>query len=213
MSLASFQASVMAVARGLYNSNLDALAGADALFSAVGRGLTQSWIEGAAECGVKANERTDEESAELARVIGDNYQYVGRFVEWIVAHNKASGASWEMIKARASEWVNRYEYVKTVAREMACADSKEVWRINGGEHCCDCLRLSGRVYRNSIWRKYNLEPHSPNLACGGYHCKCHREKTDLPITKGRPPALRGPGGCGKGKKKEIETDLSGPVNV
>lgn len=205
MSLDSFQASINASARGLWLGQLDALAGADALFSAIGRGFNQAWIEGSQSCGVREDERTEEESKELTRLIGDNYQYVGRFVEWIIAHSKASGAPWEMIKARAQEWIARYTYVQTVAREMACADSKEVWRIDGGEHCCDCLRMNGRVYRNSVWRKYGIETQSPLLACFGGNCKCQRLPTDLPITKGRPPALRGPGGCGRGKRKELES--------
>jgi hypothetical protein len=192
----------MALSRGVYTGTLTSFEGADALFSAVGRGYEQAFTEGQKACGIKADERTEEESAELTRLIGDNYQYVGRYIEWIVAHNKASGAPFEMIKARAQEWIARYTYIETIAREMACKDLKELWIIDGGEHCCDCLRMNGRVYRNSIWAKYGIETQSPKLACFGGHCKCQRKPTDLPITKGRPPALRGPGGCGKGKKKK-----------
>lgn len=202
MSLSSFQASVFAVSRGVWLGELTVLDGADGLFSAIGRGYEQSWREGSLSCGIRANERTEEESKELTRLIGDNYQYVGRYVEWIQSHNKASGSPFEMIKARANEWVARYTYVETIAREMACANQKELWVIDGGEHCCDCLRMNGRVYRNSIWARYQIEPQSPNLACFGGFCKCKRIATDLPITKGRPPALRGPGGCGKGKRKK-----------
>lgn len=201
-SLSTFQASINASARGLWLDELDALAGADALFSAIGRGFEQAFRDGQKECGILPGERTEEESKELTRLIGDNYQYVGRFVEWIIQHSKANGGNWEMIKSRASEWVNRYVYVQTVAREMTCADQKEIWLYGPAEHCCDCLRLHGRVYRNSTWRKYGLEPRSPNLACFGGHCKCERKSTDLPLTRGRPPTLRGPGGCGKGKKKK-----------
>lgn len=192
----------MALSRGVWLEQLSTLEGADALFSAIGRGYEQAFTEGQKACGVKANERTEEESAELTQLIGDNYQYVGRYIEWIASHNKSTGSPFEMIKARAQEWIARYTYIETIAREMACANQKEVWIIDGGEHCCDCLRMNGRVYRNSTWRKYGIEPQSPNLACFGGHCKCKRVTTDLPITKGRPPALRGPGGCGKGKKKK-----------
>lgn len=210
-SLSTFTASINAASRGLWLGELDALSGADSLFSAIGRGFEQAFTEGQKEYGVKANERTEEESKELARLIGDNYQFVGRFVEWIVVHNKASGAPWEMIRARAAEWINRYVYVQTVGREMANANQKEIWirgRTESG--CCDCLRLHGRVYRNSTWAKI-AQPRSPALNCGGYHCDCRREKTDLPLTRGRPPILRGPGGCGKGKKKKelVSMELAG----
>lgn len=201
-SLATFRASINATSRGLWLGELDALSGADAMFSAIGRGFEIAFREGQKSCGILPGERTEEESKELTRLIGDNYQHVGRFVEWIIQHNKASGAPFEMIRSRADMWINRYEYVATVARELSCADSKEIWIYGPTEHCCDCLRLHGRVYRNSVWRKYGLEPRSPALACFGGHCACRREKTDQPITKGRPPKLRGPGGCGKAKRKK-----------
>lgn len=201
-SLSTFRASINATSRGLWLGELDALSGADSLFSAIGRGFEQAFREGQKECGILPGERTEEESKELTRLIGDNYQHVGRFVEWIVQHNKASGAPLEMIRSRADMWINRYEYVATVAREMGCSNVKEIWlRGRTEQGCCDCLRLHGRVYRNRTWIKI-AEPRSPKLNCGGYHCDCRREKTDLPITKGRPPTLRGPGGCGKAKRKK-----------
>lgn len=191
-----------AAARGIWQADLDPLAGADAIYSAIRRGFEQAFTEGAAEYGIKAGERTEAESKRLNELIGENYQYVARFVQWIYEHSKANGFRFATIESRLSEWVNRYEYVKTVGREMANADRKEIWQYGIAEHCCDCLRLHGRVYRNSQWARYGLEPHSPNLACGGYHCKCTRKPTDLPITKGKPPALRGPGGCGRGRKRK-----------
>ena len=192
-SLSTFQASVGAVARGLYNSQLDALAGADAMFSAVGRGLTQAWEEGAKSCGVLATERTDEESAELTRLIGDQYQYVGRFVEWIIQHNKASGAPWEMIKSRAAMWVNRYIEVKGIAQAMTCQNKKLRWQIGKvkKEHCRTCLKLNGRVARASAWDERGIYPRMINglLACGGYNCGCGFVETDQPATRGRWPKL------------------------
>lgn len=201
-SLSAFAASINAATRGIWLNELDALSGADALFSAIGRGLEQAFRDGQKAYGILPGERTEEESKELTRLIGDNYQHVGRFVQWIVEHNKASGAPFEMIKGRADMWIGRYEQVETVARELTYSNVKEVWLANPSkESCCDCLRLHGRVYRNRTWAKI-AEPRSPKLSCFGSHCHCRREKTDLPITKGRPPTLRGPGGCGKGKKRK-----------
>lgn len=201
-SLGTFAASLNATCRGLWLGEIDALSGADALFSAIGRGFEQAFRDGQKAYGILPGERTEEESLELTRLIGDNYQHVGRFVEWIIEHNKASGAPFEMIKSRAGMWIGRYEQVETVARELTYSNVKEVWLANPSkESCCDCLRLHGRVYRNRVWSKI-AEPRSPKLSCFGSHCHCHRERTDLPITKGRPPTLRGPGGCGKGKKRK-----------
>jgi hypothetical protein len=192
-SLSTFQASVMALSRGVYTGTLTSFEGADALFSAVGRGYEQAFTEGQKACGVLANERTEEESAELTRLIGDNYQYVGRYIEWIVAHNKASGSPFEMIKARALLWVNRYEAIKAQAQAMACANKKLRWQIGKvkKESCRTCLKLNGRVARASAWNERNIYPRMVNgkLKCGGYNCHCGFIETDQPATRGRWPNL------------------------
>ena len=203
MSQADFKRQIMSAFRGGWNGNLNTLSFADAMYASIRRGFNQAWIEGALACNVKANERTDEEQKRLDLLIGDNFQYVGRLADWIFEHSKANGYKFSDITYRADEWIARYTYVQTVGREMACANLKELWTYGPTEHCCDCLRMHGRVYRNSIWAKYGIEPQSPNLACFGGHCRCKKTPTDLPVTKGRPPALRGPGGCGKAKKKEL----------
>lgn len=200
-SLSTFRTAIRSAVRGIFSGKLDALSGADALFSAIRRGFTQAWYEGAKEAGIKPDELTEEELKKLGEMIGDNNQYVGSFVTFI-SDLKANGGSLESAFSRADMWISRYNQVVTTSREMAGQNQKEVWIIDGGEHCCDCLRLHNRVYRNSIWHKYDIQPQSSKLACFGGHCKCRREKTDLPITKGRPPVLRGPGGCGKAGKKK-----------
>ena len=203
MSQATFKSAILANFRSLWSSQVTTLDFADSMYSSIRRGFNQAWIEGALACNVKANERTAEEQKRLDLLIGDNFQYVGRLADWIFEHSKANGYKFSDITYRADEWIARYTYVQTVCREMACANLKELWSYGASEHCCDCLRMHGRVYRNSIWAKYGIEPQSPNLACFGGHCRCKKTPTDLPVTKGRPPALRGPGGCGKAKKKEL----------
>lgn len=169
---------------------LDALSGADSLFSAIGRGLENAFKEGQAECGIKADERTEEESKELTRLIGDNYQYVGRFVEWIVVHNKASGSPFEMIKGRVQLWIGRYEEVRAIAMTLSCANKKLLWRIGSTErHCKSCLKLNGRVHRALLWQRWDIYPRHRNLACHGHRCDCSFLVTDAPATKGRPPKI------------------------
>lgn len=191
MSLSTFQSSILASCRGAWTGELDALSAADSLFSTVGRGFEAAFREGQKECGILPADRTEEESATLTRLIGDSYQHVGRLVEWIVQHNKASGAPWEMIKSRAALWTNRHEEVKNTAMALACKNSKLLWRIDGGEHCRSCLKLNGRVHRASVWAAHNIAPRmiTHALKCGGYHCKCSWVETDLPATRGRFPNL------------------------
>lgn len=190
-SLSTFKASIMALSRGVYTGVLTSFEGADALFSAVGRGYEQAFTEGQKACGIKADERTEEESAELTRLIGDNYQYVGRYIEWVVAHNKASGSPFEMIKARAQLWVNRYVEVKNIAISLSCGNKKYRWQIDGGEHCRTCLKLNGRIARASTWAAHNIAPRmiTDRLRCNGYNCKCFWVETDAPATRGRWPNL------------------------
>ena len=191
MSLATFSASVRASARGIWLGEMDALGAADALFSAIGRGFEQAFTEGQKDCGILASERTEEESKELARLIGDNYQYVGRFVEWIVQHSKENGGNWEMIKARTDLWSGRYEEVKNIAISLSCGNKKLLWQIDGGEHCRSCLKLNGRVHRSSVWAAHDIAPRmiTHSLKCGGYNCKCFWVETDAPATRGRFPKL------------------------
>ncbi len=191
MSLETFQASVLASCRGLWNGNLDNLGFADAMFSAIRRGYEQAWAEGAKECGIKADERTPEETAQLGRMIGDNFQYVANFGQWIFEHNQASGTKFETIKGRAKVWVNRYNEVKSQAQVMACANQKLRWQIDGGEHCRSCLKLNGRVARASAWNERDCYPRMTNqkLKCGGFSCKCSLVPTDDKATRGRWPNL------------------------
>lgn len=190
-SLKTYQAAILAVARGLWRGEFDTLAGADALFSAISRGFEQAWQEGAATCGILPDERTEEEDRELKRLIGDNFQHVGRFVEWVLQNNKASGTKWAVVQGRAKLWINRYEQVKNTAIALSCKDTKFRWQIDGGEHCRTCLKLNGRVARASIWASHNIAPQmiTDRLQCQGYNCKCMFIETDAPATRGRFPNL------------------------
>lgn len=59
------------------------------------------------------------------------------------------------------------------------------------EHCEDCQKLAGRVYRARTWDRYNIQPRSPELSCQGFQCDCRLEKTNKRVTPGRPPILSG----------------------
>lgn len=148
-----------------------------------------AWREGAKECGVLPEERTKEEQDTLTVMFNDNYSYVPQFGYWILEHSKANGGKLSSVLARAGLWVNRYNEVRNKAQIMACQDAKYRWQYGPTEHCKTCLRLNGRVYRASIWAKYNIYPQSRNLACHGYRCQCQFIKTNDPVTKGRPPKI------------------------
>lgn len=192
-SLDNFQASIRAACRGLFLSELTTLDFADAFYSALRRGFTQAWYDGMKECGLQADEITQEETKQLGLMIGDNFQYVAGLADWIYQHSKANGGSWESVASRSKAWINRYEEVKNVAMSLACKNRKLVWRLGvvKTEHCRSCIKLSGRIHRASVWATHNVYPRATNgtLKCGGFHCGCGFVETDQPATRGRFPNL------------------------
>lgn len=189
-SLSTFRTSIRSAIRGIYSGKVDALSGADALFSAIRRGFTQAWYEGAKQAGILPDELTKEELKKLDEMVGDNFQYVGNFVSWL-AGLKAQEGTLESAFARGDMWVNRYEEVKNMALSMAGQNLKLVWILGAAEHCRSCLKLSGRVARAKTWAERNIHPRMTNnkLKCGGYRCKCSFQETDEKVTKGRWPNL------------------------
>lgn len=190
-SLDSFRASLRAASRGIWDSSLDPLNGADAIYSAIRRGFEQAWAEGSRSCGILPGERTEEEIKQLNQMIGDNFQHVAGLVQWIYEHSKANGYKFEIIQTRLKLWVNRYEEVKNVAISFSCKNLKYRWQIDGGEHCRTCLKLNGRVARASVWAAHGIAPRmiTDRLRCHGYNCKCFWVETDAPATRGRFPGL------------------------
>lgn len=179
--------------RGLWNGSLTTLDFADAFYSTLRRGFESAWTEGAADCGILADERTQEETKQLGLMIGDNFQYVAGLADWIYQHSKANGGSWEAIASRSKAWINRYEEVKGTAMAMACKDKKLEWRIGRvkTESCRSCLKLNGRIHRSSLWASKNIHPKmiDGRLACHGYNCGCAFVETNAPATRGRFPNL------------------------
>lgn len=156
----------------------------------------EAWLAGAKECGIKEADLTPKELRALKEITNAQFIYLFGYADAIEAGSKANGGLLRDVYARAELWVNRYGEVKTAGNEMACADMKTEWVwTERKKHCCDCRTMNGRVYRNSVWKKYGIRPQSAALACFGGHCGCFKRKTDKPVTPGRPPALKGPGGC------------------
>jgi hypothetical protein len=149
---------------------------------------TRAWEDGAAECGVKPTELTQEERDRLEEEIWSELSHTGKFADAIVAGSKANGGKLGKLTGRIPMWVNRYQGVRYLAKIYACGDQKLMWVMNPvKEHCEDCLMLNGRIYRASLWKESGWEPRSRDLACRGYKCGCELVNTDLPATPGRPP--------------------------
>ena len=178
--------------RGLWTGRFDRPTFGDAMFSAIERHLEVAWREGAAECGIRKDERTAEEEATLKRFIDGQIAFVPRFGGFIEENNRASGGLLRTSLTRLSPWVNRWNEVKGIAAEMSCVDQKFIWLLGDAEHCRTCLKLNGRVMRASRWRELDVHPQDTRpgkLICQGFECKCRRPPTDRRATPGRLPRL------------------------
>lgn len=159
-----------------------------AMTQAITNQFPEAWAIGSKVCGITTDELTEEEQEILASQIYENTSRLDGFAEFIVDHNRAAGSPLSMSLSRSELWLNSYDRVTEMAKGMACADQKLTWVLGATEkHCKSCLKMSGRVYRASIWNKNGTLPKSLNLACGGYRCDCKLVPTTKPITRGRPP--------------------------
>lgn len=183
MSVSSYQARLRTAVRGLFKGTLTRSQFTDALESAIRRGLTQAWIEGAKQCGVGQDELTEKETDALAVVIKSEFEHIGNLADYIKEAEKLA-----MAFGRLTLWVNRYTDIQNQAKVMACADKKLEWALGTTEdHCRTCPKLNGKVKRGSQWEKLGIRPQSPPnpcLECGGWRCLCQLRVTDKAISRG-----------------------------
>lgn len=188
----SYRRNIRAAVRGLWLGAMDFNQFYSAMEAVIRIGIPQAWHEGAAECGIKPSELKPEEKLEIEGAIFDEFNYIFGFAEAIESGSKENGGKLGPLMNRADLWVNRYNQIREKAKGLACADHKAKWVYGDTvQHCEDCSRVVGRVYRLSTWDKYGWIPGSRELACGGWRCKCQRMPTDEPCTPGRPPNLSG----------------------
>jgi hypothetical protein len=191
---AQYRTSIRSAVRGLWAGETSRGEFEGAMTATIERRLSQAWTEGLAACGFTPEEATPADREVRTQAIDENIGYIVGFADAIEAGSRANGGKLDTLYSRAEMWVTGYGRTKTQTQLVACADQKFRWRWNPNkEHCDDCRNLNGRVYRASVWASYGVMPRSRELQCGGWRCGCNLEKTDAPVTPGRPPELRGPG--------------------
>lgn len=185
-----YQGGLRAAVRGLWAGELSWLDSIDWMIREIERSYTRAWEDGLSSCGIRLSEQTPEEQSRLALEIGTEIQFVYGFVNQILASSKRNGGKLRPLYDRLDMWTNRYNSIRDLARTYACQDQKLMWVVGyTKEHCTDCMRLNGRVYRASVWRNADLYPRKHSLECRGFRCACEFVPTNQPATPGFPPRI------------------------
>lgn len=88
----------------------------------------------------------------------------------------------ESAESRVTIWGNKALGLISLGMLFAPGDELLMWIYGDTKHCEDCSRLNGQVHRQSEWRQSGWRPQGNDLACNGFHCKCHYE----PMPAGTP---------------------------
>jgi hypothetical protein len=193
-TVAAYQRALRQLVRGYWGGQLGAFDFYDGFADAIERHFTKAWFEGLKAWGISPDEMTDEEKSALRFEIANEISYVNGFASAIAENSKANGGRLDALYDRLSMWVNSYGRIVTEAGTMAAGNQKGLWVYGDTvNHCASCSTYAGRVYRNSVWRKFlepfDLMPRGKGLACKGFRCDCSIKKTSEPVSKGRPPIV------------------------
>jgi len=187
----SYRSQLRAIVRGLWIGAIDIQDFVLRMTTSLKRSITAAWKEGASKAGVTEDELTDDEKYERENFYWRQVGHIEMFGTDVEKASKANGGKLAPLMGRVDLWVNQYTAVENQAFLMASKDQKLIWVVGPTEHCRDCAKYEGRVYRASTWAKYGIAPQNHSLACGGWRCQCRFEPSDLPANRGRPPAMTG----------------------
>lgn len=155
----------------------------------INQGIRAAWRNGLEKAGILENEMTADEIAARNDFIHNQYVYLDGLADAIAAGKRGQGKLGNFL-ARSDLWINAFNAAVNQAFVAAAGNKKLEWVYGDTEHCEDCLKYNGRVYRASTWDKYDIRPQSHSLACRGFRCHCAFVETDSPVTKGRPPGMK-----------------------
>ena len=191
-NFASYASGIRSAIYGLWSGQIDLFNFVDSMIATLEHGLRRSWYEGAAQCSIQPAELTLNELDAMRFLINSQVNYVMGLANDIQAADKSKKGKLRPFIQRGQMWINLYNQASNQARQMACGDQKMKWVISPivKVHCSTCLKLSDRVYRASIWKKYDIRPGDTRpgkLACNGFRGGCGFMVTSDPVTPGRPP--------------------------
>ncbi len=189
-SFSAFRSAIRSSVRALWNGTWNWYEFWESMSDAIRVQYPLAWREGMRLAGMEPEAMTDEERARLALEINRDTRYIGGFGDAIERGSKANGGKLEPLLRRADLWAAGYNRIKELAMTYAANDPKYEWVMGPTrEHCKDCLRLEGRVYRASRWKAADIAPRSHRLSCRGYHCLCELVRTTKRGTPGPMPSI------------------------
>lgn len=190
---AEYRRALRAAVRGLWTGALDEFQFFDAMMAAIEFGMRKAFLAGAKECGITADDLTQEEQIRILTAISYERQWIDGLADTVIENSKANKGKLTPLFTRLEIWIGRYEGFKSEAQAMACADLKLKWILGRVEQSCgSCLRLNGKVKRGSFWKASGILPRvhgAPYLECKGFRCDCTLEPTDEPVSRGPLPRL------------------------
>jgi hypothetical protein len=187
MSEVSFRRGVRSAVRGLWSGGLSRSQFNSSLSTVIKGELTSAFAEGARECGITAEELTEDELKARDAFIKEQQSFVPNFGGDIRGVDKLNKGKLQPLFERAEMWVNRWNDAKERAKSLACGNQKLEWEVGPTEHCKDCSGYNGKVYRASVWGE--IRPQSSCLECGGFRCQCKRKVTTKRASRGTPAPM------------------------
>lgn len=176
--------------RDLYNGEMDEGAFVDDMVRLIDEQLRRAWNEGMRDNDLDpAKDMTPEWEAILQDIQLNELDYVDDFAQEIIKAQQ-NGAPVEQFQSRVSIWVNRYNEVVNESRITTRPEDKFEWVFGDTEHCSTCAALNGVVATGKQWEESGYKPQNPPndaLECGGWHCQCHLDYTEKPLTEGGIP--------------------------
>ena len=189
----SLRRELRSAVRGLWLGVIDEFDFFEGFSNSITKRLTQAWNEGAAQCGIRPDELTREELNARRRLIEGQIRFVDGYADGIIQGSKANGGLLRDVMGRVDMWVSQYNVARTTGNGMACADQKGMWVLDPEkENCGSCIRLNGKVKRNSFWIESGILPQvngASYLECRGFKCGCVIRPTKEPVSRGPLPSL------------------------
>jgi hypothetical protein len=194
-TLVAYKRELRSIMRGVIDNQIPVPSAVQTTDSLVRRQLPMAAYEGIEKGGLRRGDLTQDELIAIQNVIFNEQDYVIGLVEFAKSQSGKEQPSYSAVFNRVDMWASRYDMVVDKFYQMAAGNKKRIWKRHGLhktiDSCVDCLTYDGKVYRNSIWEKYDIQTQMWDLTCRGGHCGCDKQETDEPITRGFPPQPKG----------------------